>query len=54
MQSVKKNAQVNVDDESHSLYYMHGFKTSQGDIQDILKFVPNDNLQMTENQFEYA
>lgn len=33
---------------------MHGFKTSQGDIQDIFKFVPNDNLQMTENQFEFA
>ena len=36
------------------MYYMHGFKTSQGDIQDIFKFIPNDNLQMTENQIEYA
>jgi len=33
---------------------MHGFKTNQGDIQDIFKFIATDNMQITENQFEFA
>ena len=47
---MKSNANAaNLDDESHSLYYMHGFKTTQGDIQDIFKFIATDNMQITEN-----